>query len=102
NYCNYSDIHSFPTRRSSDLDDTELTEEMIEKNEMINQEVLSQMGETEEVREVVVGTSGQTKPLNYFDDDNNLVGLEIDILEEMKDRKSTRLNSSHVSISYAV
>ncbi|SHE82779.1 amine acid ABC transporter, permease protein, 3-TM region, His/Glu/Gln/Arg/opine family [Atopostipes suicloacalis DSM 15692] len=70
-------------------DDTELTEEMIEKNEMIDQEVLSQMGETEEVQKVVVGTSGQTKPLNYFDDNNNLVGLEIDILEEMNRRLDT-------------
>lgn len=66
--------------------DTELTDDIIEKNEVLNQEVLAQLGETEVVRQVVVGTSGQTKPLNYFDDDNNLVGLEIDILEEINQR----------------
>src|SRR5699024_6875207 len=81
-------------------DDTELTEEMIEKNETINQEVLSQMGETEEVREVVVGTSGQTKPLNYFDDDNNLVGLEIDILEEIN-RRLDNINITYEITEFA-
>lgn len=77
-------------------DDTQLTEEMIGKNEAINQEVLTQLGETEAVSQVIVGTSGQTKPLNYFDDNNNLVGLEIDILEEI-DR---RLNE--IEITYEI
>lgn len=35
---------------------------------------------------VVVGTSGQTKPLDYFDKNNELTGLEIDILKEMEKR----------------
>jgi len=39
-----------------------------------------------EPQEVVVGTSGQTKPLNYFDEDNQLTGLEIDVLEEIDHR----------------
>ncbi|MGX7109141.1 ABC transporter substrate-binding protein/permease [Facklamia miroungae] len=37
-----------------------------------------------------VGTSGQTKPLNYFDDQNNLVGIEIEILQEI-DRRNDDL-----------
>ena len=81
-------------------DDTELTEEMIEKNEVLNQEVLSQLGETESIRQVVVGTSGQTKPLNYFDDENNLEGLEIDILEEV-DRRLDELEITYEITEFA-
>lgn len=81
-------------------DDTALTEEMIEKNEVLNQEVLSQLGETESIRQVVVGTSGQTKPLNYFDDENNLVGLEIDILEEI-DRRLDELEITYEITEFA-
>ncbi len=33
-----------------------------------------------------IGTSGATKPLNYYDDKNNLVGLEVDILSEIDRR----------------
>lgn len=33
-----------------------------------------------------VGTSGQTKPLNYFDEEGELIGLEVDILKEMDNR----------------
>jgi His/Glu/Gln/Arg/opine family amino acid ABC transporter permease subunit len=81
-------------------DDTALTEEMIEKNEVLNQEVLNQLGETESIRQVVVGTSGQTKPLNYFDDENNLVGLEIDILEEI-DRRLEELEITYEITEFA-
>lgn len=81
-------------------DDTELTEEIIEKNEAIDQEIVSQLGETDAVTQVVVGTSGQTKPLNYFDDDNNLVGLEIDILEEI-DRRLDNINITYEITEFA-
>ncbi len=47
---------------------------------------MMQVEAAEEGREVVVGTSGQTKPLNYFDENNELVGLEIEILEEIDER----------------
>lgn len=33
-----------------------------------------------------VGTSGQTKPLDYFNENNELVGVEIDILKEIENR----------------
>lgn len=33
-----------------------------------------------------VGTSGQTKPLNYFNDQNKLTGFEIDLLTEIDQR----------------
>lgn len=32
---------------------------------------------------VVVGTSGQTKPLDYFNEENELTGFEIDLLKEI-------------------
>ena len=35
----------------------------------------------------VVGTSGKTKPLNFFDQNNQLTGIEIDILEEIDRRR---------------
>lgn len=38
---------------------------------------------------VVVGTSGQTKPLNFFSEDNQLTGFEIDVLKEMDERSDT-------------
>src|SRR5207253_9838687 len=47
-------------------------------------------------RQWVVSSRGDIYHYNYFDPKNNaLMGLEVD-------RKSTRLNSSHVAISYAV
>ncbi|MGF3066554.1 ABC transporter substrate-binding protein/permease [Facklamia sp. P12945] len=37
-------------------------------------------------QEYTIGTSGQTKPLNYFDDKGQLVGIEIEILQEIDRR----------------
>lgn len=67
-------------------DDTQLTQDIIEKNDAINEAVLNELGVSEGVQQVVVGTSGQTKPLNYFDENNQLIGLEIDILNEIDRR----------------
>src|SRR5437870_6827596 len=64
-YADHRDLHSFPTRRSSDLADRHNL--------------------------VVVAVQDQ--------------GRHVDPLQvpgEVRDRKSTRLNSSHVAISYAV
>src|SRR5699024_12180901 len=59
-----------------------------------------------------VATSGTLYPSSYHEEDTNkLTGYEVEIIREIADRldleveldrKSTRLNSSHVSISYAV
>src|SRR5699024_11582456 len=85
-------LHSFPTRRSSDLD----------------------------ASSVITAVRGRTGPDVYFMDRFNtsqfaslgLLEPIDDLIEEYEgvspkeymsgDRKSTRLNSSHVSISYAV
>src|SRR5690625_8042620 len=69
-FANHRDLHSFPTRRSSDL---------------------SQIGPRTEGRIVTLqGDLGERVR----------TGQTLAILE--RDRKSTRLNSSHVAISYAV
>src|SRR5699024_12636815 len=61
--CYHPDLHSFPTRRSSDLP-----------------------------APLIVIDMGTATTMSVIDPAGNYIG----------DRKSTRLNSSHVSISYAV
>src|SRR5437870_10758273 len=68
-------LHSFPTRRSSDLDEAEKILDLMQEEK------------SEEVQEI----------LEYPE---HSAGRVLWILQE--DRKSTRLNSSHVAISYAV
>lgn len=81
-------------------DDTQLSEEMIEKNEALNQEVTRQItGSNDGVQQVVVGTSGQTKPLNYFED-NELIGLEMDILAEI-DRRLDEIEITYEITEFA-
>lgn len=81
-------------------DDTQLTEDMIEKNEVLNQEVIRQItGSNNGVQQVVVGTSGQTKPLNYFED-NELIGLEMDILAEI-DRRLDEIEITYEITEFA-
>lgn len=73
---------------------------MIEKNEVLNQEVIRQItGSNNGVRQVVVGTSGQTKPLNYFED-NELIGLEMDILAEI-DRRLDEIEITYEITEFA-
>src|SRR5690606_40177117 len=94
-FCDYRlahrDPHSFPTRRSSDLI------RVHGKGEAV------QLGQT---RLVVVGVLGHLD----LDAGDAVVQLErtgavhvaVQIRIRRQDRKSTRLNSSHVKISYAV
>src|SRR5699024_12058594 len=83
---------SFPTRRSSDL-----TKQMIQQLGTVTLEA-----DTFDMVELVVaGRIGQAQQqlktlLELPDAPGN------DQFHHVKDRKSTRLNSSHVSISYAV
>lgn len=44
---------------------------------------------TASTQTVIVGTSGQTKPLDYFDEKENLTGLEIDILKAIEKKDPT-------------
>src|SRR5699024_12576066 len=79
-------LHSFPTRRSSDLDFEDAVALVAKRGEFM---------ETAAPQ----GTGKMVAVMN----------ADADLIEEMcqkalvkGDRKSTRLNSSHVSISYAV
>src|SRR5690625_6706641 len=81
-YCSgdHRDLHSFPTRRSSDL-----PEDMIAHK--VTVEVLTESGKLEPRTRTLYETR---------------YGPVVDSLLGLPDRKSTRLNSSHVAISYAV
>src|SRR5690349_23612277 len=82
-YGHHRDLHSFPTRRSSDLQRREQIDRLAEKaDEARGLRVLAErigQGDEEATGHRHRGTRA---------------GLQ--------DRKSTRLNSSHVEISYAV
>src|SRR5699024_11681704 len=80
-YAHHRDLHSFPTRRSSDLDKSKSWKER--KQHTID---------------IIKTARKEVKYLIVADKLENLLSNEA----ALKDRKSTRLNSSHVSISYAV
>src|SRR5699024_12723323 len=85
-------LHSFPTRRSSDLQAKDL---------FISQSALTGESEPVEKAGAPVGREGAALPVTEvgclaFQGSTVISG------SARVDRKSTRLNSSHVSISYAV
>src|SRR5699024_12884355 len=94
-------LHSFPTRRSSDL---------------IGLDTVERKGKGFAVRVKTGDHVQKGQELIRFDlDDLRKAGYDVtspvivtnsddflDVVAEREDRKSTRLNSSHVSISYAV
>src|SRR5207253_9043553 len=91
------DLHSFPTRRSSDLFEVllaqpavgELVAGLLPRGELLSDPKMLYIG---------IGIVGATiMPHNLY--------LHSSIVQTRRydtDRKSTRLNSSHVAISYAV
>src|SRR5699024_12864486 len=84
-YLHHQYLHSFPTRRSSDLFNVEekiLISEIVKP--LLKQKVLH-----------IVNSISTINNQSY--DFFNFIYSNVD-----QDRKSTRLNSSHVSISYAV
>src|SRR5439155_3628588 len=98
----HRDLHSFPTRRSSDLvamgfgttsdemDYPTMRGHILdEAKKMFRPEFLNRLDD-------IVVFRSLTKP-----DLIQILDLEIEKLSQ-RDRKSTRLNSSHVAISYAV
>src|SRR5699024_12875365 len=78
-YGPHRDLHSFPTRRSSDLGQVIIPWKDAENPVLLIQKV------------IVPGMAQIAVPVHHKD-----------LNGEIPDRKSTRLNSSHVSISYAV
>src|SRR5690606_41906445 len=82
-------LHSFPTRRSSDLGRPTGSATASSASSA----VLSSSGPSPPAT-----TSGQTT----FSPPSNSSPQSLRIIDDTPDRKSTRLNSSHVKISYAV
>src|SRR5690606_41976098 len=89
------DPHSFPTRRSSDLDHLQRLAAGGDEVEhqpptlAAGEGVLARVGQADPAASGAQGRHGvlQARPM---------------LLDVPEDRKSTRLNSSHVKISYAV
>src|SRR5207249_6168259 len=97
----HRDLHSFPTRRSSDLAKTLLVDHRWARVGSSNLNVSSLLGNYEldllaECNQLAAALAQQ-----FLRD----LATSREIVQELlrqRDRKSTRLNSSHVSISYAV
>src|SRR5947209_15884354 len=79
----HRDLHSFPTRRSSDL-------RPVTKVDCLNSRIAS------------ITLSGRKRVRLRLDSSSWLCGPSRPEDESKRDRKSTRLNSSHANISYAV
>src|SRR5690606_39282460 len=82
------DLPSFPTRRSSDLGSITIAEALAQRPEDIEEE-------RELDRELERKLEAATDPAETGQD-------AAEAVHDERDRKSTRLNSSHVKISYAV
>src|SRR5699024_11507271 len=88
------DVHSFPTRRSSDL------------QRLLDRDIFNLSGGEKQLIACIGVTVCQHDLIVLDEPSSNLDFITVSKLRKMidkwKDRKSTRLNSSHVSISYAV
>src|SRR5690606_41603877 len=94
-------LHSFPTRRSSDLGDHAQVGDLFAVLDQGLWLVDRLRGQRNAVRGTEFDMFGQERPRG--DIDFTGAGGDRDIaLRAATDRKSTRLNSSHVKISYAV
>src|SRR5690606_41903054 len=87
--------HSFPTRRSSDLADIEPDHDVI-----VVQRILALACNDDDGRPTAVAHGIVELQCTARQPPRTAVGLPAP--ERLVDRKSTRLNSSHVKISYAV
>src|SRR5207253_9050527 len=92
------DLHSFPTRRSSDLPDDSYTQfgtHVLDRAAMARvNEALAQLGPAAVAYDLIFPLPSTPAADQRFTDSIKQLGTV--------DRKSTRLNSSHVAISYAV
>src|SRR5690606_40537330 len=96
-YGHHRDLLSFPTRRSSDLDDAGFLRAGTRQRHLLG-------GNGGFVRETVPAATGLTGPSVRlrFRPAERAAANRISDQHDHQDRKSTRLNSSHVKISYAV
>src|SRR5205085_6932896 len=93
-------LHSFPTRRSSDLEDYPITPKEHGVEFLMDQRHLWIRSQRQwailRVRATII------KAIRGWLDDHGFLNVDTPILTPAADRKSTRLNSSHSQISYAV
>src|SRR5690348_12749505 len=98
-YRAHRDLHSFPTRRSSDLAALVPQQRALQDRLGHQHHVARRAGETE----VLVGPHAGVGQLDPRRSSLPLLALGQRLFQLLVvDRKSTRLNSSHPSISYAV
>src|SRR5207253_11075130 len=94
-------LHSFPTRRSSDLNMRSLTEATLYPGVCLIERTNVSVGRgTDKPFENVGAPWINPKQLAGYLNSRQIPGVRFVPL--YLDRKSTRLNSSHVAISYAV
>src|SRR5262245_62864444 len=88
-YKYHRDLHSCPTRRSSDLKRNETLIAMIERNVRVPVKVMGDL--RAQLAACHISESSLIELARHYGPD-----------KIQRDRKSTRLNSSHLGISYAV
>src|SRR5439155_14574649 len=93
-YCSHRDLHSFPTRRSSDLFPTSPLKAISAKTPGATVEFDSGADRASAAALAKKSDVAIVFAYQWTSEDFDLPSLS--------DRKSTRLNSSHVAISYAV
>src|SRR5207249_10004408 len=93
-YADHPDLHSFPTRRSSDLNAHSAGGRMPQADSLRSPE--SEWDLTMNERSFIFRPMSQPQLEPTLDRRTQILDAAL------VDRKSTRLNSSHVSISYAV
>src|SRR5206468_6894972 len=99
-YPKHYHLHSFPTRRSSDLEDPgrlcQLTSKVsaVFSDEVIDMKKTQVIDLNQSIRRAAALAKSHTQP--------HRIQLDLKLSAKSPDRKSTRLNSSHDQISYAV
>src|SRR5690606_40770784 len=100
--CSPLDLPSFPTRRSSDLSALSVLAEILFAPEKTGDHYLFRI-DNPEVAEAIGMTPVTNRLYTYRQIEPGLERLQVLAAQtDTVDRKSTRLNSSHVKISYAV
>src|SRR5204863_8797465 len=97
--CHSPSMHSFPTRRSSDLDPGDTSPRIPYPESRIPKFDLAHIPEDDPA---VYDLLQKADTIGVFQVESRAQMATLPRLKPTQDRKSTRLNSSHVEISYAV
>src|SRR5207248_11695595 len=95
-------LHSFPTRRSSDLSNPRIDNQMSELKSLSKEAIPAALEKAERYRLLNEPGEAESICLDILKaDPENQQAIITLLLALTEDRKSTRLNSSHRTISYA-